>query len=236
MASTFAYLEKKTMRSKSSFFTRPRRSAISAVLCASLAAPLLGGCFFGAAAAITAGSLAAADRRTVGTQVEDRSIQLKAESAVRDTFGDAVHVNATVYNRQLLLTGQAPDDATRARIETRVSTVPNIRLVVNDIQVAGKSSLSSRSNDAFITGKVKASLLDAQDIFANSFKVTTEAGVVYIMGLVTDREANRAAQIAAGVPGVVKVVKVVELISEAELSRLTATPNNGTNSPDVGPR
>ncbi|WP_370262011.1 BON domain-containing protein [Limnobacter sp.] len=224
------------MRSNASFFTRTRQSTLAALLCASLAAPLLGGCFFGAAAAITAGSMAAADRRTVGTQVEDRTIQLKAESAVRDTFGDAVHVNATVYNRQLLLTGEAPDETTRKRIETRVSSIPNIRLVLNDVQVAGKSSLTSRSNDAFITGKVKASLVDAQDIFANSFKITTEAGVVYIMGLVTEREANRAAQIAAGVPGVVKVVKVVELISEAELSRLTKTPNNGTHSQDPGPR
>ncbi len=213
-----------------------RKSLISAMLCASLTLPLLGGCFFGAAAALTAGSLAAADRRTVGTQVEDRSLQLKAESAIRESFGEAVHVNATVYNRQVLLTGEVPDLATRNAVDARVATLPNIRLMVNDIQVAGKSSLTSRSNDAFITGKVKASLVDAQDIFANSFKVTTEAGVVYLMGLVTEREANRAAQVAAGVPGVVKVVKVVELISEAELSRLSATPNNGSQPQETGPR
>ena len=225
------------MSPKPQIFARTRLSAISAILVASLAAPLLGGCFFGAVAGITAGSLAAADRRTVGTQVEDRTLQVKAESAIRENFGDNVHVNATAYNRQLLLTGQAPDDNTVRAVEARVSTLPNIRLVVNDIQVGFKSSLSSRSNDAFITGKVKASLLDAQDIFANSFKVSTEAGVVYIMGLVTEREANRAASIAAGVPGVVKVVKVMELISESELSRLSVTPNNGTPAPtETGPR
>lgn len=224
------------MNLESLFFTRTRSSAISAVLVASLAAPLLGGCFMGAVAGFTAGSLAAADRRTVGTQVEDRSLQLKAESAIRESFGDNVHVNATVYNRQILLTGEAPDDNVRARVESRVSTLPNIRMVVNDIQIGFKSSLSARSNDAFITGKVKASLLDAQDIFANSFKVTTEAGVVYLMGLVTEREANRAASIAAGVPGVVKVVKVMEMISEAELSRLSASPNNGAAPVENGPR
>lgn len=225
------------MSLKPNLFNRTRHSAVVAVLMASLAAPLLGGCFVGAVAGITAGSLAAADRRTVGTQVEDRSLQLKAESAIRESFGDLVHVNATAYNRQLLLTGEAPDEATRARVEARVSTLPNLRLVVNDIQVGFKSSLSARSNDAFLTTKVKASLLDAQDIFANSFKVSTEAGVVYLMGLVTEREGNRAASIAAGVPGVVKVVKVLELISEAELSRLSATPNNGTAPPaDTGPR
>lgn len=225
------------MSRKPLFFIRTRTTAICTLLVATLAAPLLGGCFFGAVAGIAAGSLSVADRRTVGTQLEDRSLQVKAESAVRESFGEDVHVNATVYNRQILLTGQAPDEATRSRVEARVSTLPNIRLIVNDIQIGFKSSLSSRSNDAFITGKVKASLLDAQDIFANSFKVTTEAGTVYLMGLVTEREANRAASIAAGVPRVVKVVKVMELISEAELSRLSATPNNGTPPPaNTGPR
>ena len=144
------------MSLKPLFFARTRSSAISAVLVASLAAPLLGGCFVGAVAGITAGSLAAADRRTVGTQVEDRSLQLKAESAIRESFGENVHVNATVYNRQVLLTGEAPDDNVRAQVEARVLTLPNIRLVVNDIQIGFKSSLSARSNDAFITGKVKA--------------------------------------------------------------------------------
>jgi osmotically-inducible protein OsmY len=209
-------------------FTRGKSRAISLLLLAALTLPFLSGCFFGAVAGIAAGSLAAADRRTVGTQLEDRTLQVKTESAIRESFGEAVHVNATVYNRQILLTGEAPDENTRNQIEARVSTLPNIRLVLNDIQLGFKSPLSSRSKDALITAKVKASLLDAQDIFANSFKVTTESGVVYLMGLVSEREANRAASIAAGVPGVVKVVKVLELISEAELSRLSVTPNNGT--------
>ncbi|HEY1057134.1 MAG TPA: BON domain-containing protein [Limnobacter sp.] len=209
--------------------TTVRTRTLTAVLCASLAAPLLGGCFFGAAAALTAGSMAAVDRRTVGIQVEDRNIQLKVISAINEKFGDNVHVNTTVYNRQVLLTGEVPDAETRNKVEAAAANVQNVRLLVNDLQVGTPSTFSSRSNDAVLTTKVKASLFDAQDVFANSFKITTEAGVVYIMGLVTEREANRAAQIAAGVAGVVKVVKVVDTISEAELTRLTATPNNGTN-------
>lgn len=215
--------------------THPIRFKLSgALLCAALATPLLGGCFFGAVAGITAGSLAAADRRTVGIQVEDRSIQLKATSAIRERVGEAANINVTVYNRQVLLTGQAPDAETRNRAESATAGVANVRLLVNDIQIAGNTSFGTRSNDALLTTKVKASLLDAQDIFANSFKVTTEAGVVYLMGLVTEREANRAASIAAGVSGVMKVVKVVDIISEAELSRLSATPNNGTPAPETG--
>ena len=222
------------MRSKNRNTHALRTKLSSALLCAALATPLLGGCFFGAVAGITAGSLAAADRRTVGIQVEDRSIQLKATSAIRERVGEAANITVTVYNRQVLLTGQAPDAETRNRADAVAAGVANVRLLVNDIQIAGNTSFSTRSNDALLTTKVKASLLDAQDIFANSFKVTTEAGVVYLMGLVTEREANRAASIAAGVSGVLKVVKVVDIISEAELSRLSTMPNNGSSAPETG--
>ncbi|MFN4327698.1 MAG: BON domain-containing protein [Limnobacter sp.] len=225
------------MRSSLRLNHRPAlRSAMALGLCAALTAPLLGGCFFGAAAAITAGSMAAVDRRTVGIQVEDRSIQLKADSAISQRFGENVHVNATVYNRQVLLTGEAPDEATRSAVEAAVANVQNIRLLVNDIQIGPKSTFSSRSNDAVLTTKVKASLFDAQDLFANAFKITTEAGAVYIMGLVTEREANRAAQIASGVSGVNRVVKVVDTITEQDLTRLTATPNNGSNQAPINSR
>ena len=223
------------MNLKYNLFNRSKTSAISAMLCACLAVPLLGGCFFGAVAAITTGSLAAADRRTAGTQVEDNSIELKAGSAIRQTIGESVHVSVTSYNRQVLLSGEAPDEDTRKRVESAVAKVANVKTLVNDIQIAPISTISTRSNDAFITGKVKASLLDAQDLFANAVKVVTESGVVYLMGLLTDREADRAAQIAAGVSGVVKVVKVTERITESELSSMTKMPNNGTTQP-AGPR
>lgn len=175
--------------------------------------------------AVTAAS-SAVDRRTLGIQVEDRNIQIKAKSALNEKLGDGVHVNVTVYNRQVLLTGQAPDEFTKSRAEGSVSNVTNVRSIVNDIQVAGVSSLTSRSNDALITGKVKAALIDAQDISATAFKVTTEAGTVYLMGLVTPNEADRAARIAAGVGGVQRVVKVLDLISESELSRINETGRN----------
>lgn len=205
------------------------------LLCAALAAPALSGCFFGAVAGIAAGSVAASDRRTVGIQVEDRSIQLKVASAINQRVGDHAHINVTVFNRQVLLTGEAPDEDLRSRAEAAASGVTNVRLLVNDVQVGPNSSISSRSNDAFITTKVKASLLDAQDVFANSFKIVTEAGTVYVMGIVTDREANRAAAIASGVSGVRKVVKVVDSITENELSRMTTMPNNGSGAAEPAP-
>jgi len=193
-----------------------RRSALAAALAAgsllSACAPLLLG------GAVVGGSLMAVDRRTSGTQVEDQGIELKAMTRVRETIGDRGHVSATSYNRMLLLTGEVPSDADKAAVEQNVARVDNVRSIVNELGVIGNASLTSRSSDAILTSKVKASYLDAKDLQAQAVKVVTERGVVYLMGRVTEREATRAAEIARGVGGVQKVVRVFEVVSEAELA------------------
>src|SRR5574343_412910 len=171
--------------------------------------------------AAVGGALMFTDRRTSGTQVEDEGIEFKASARVREQLGAAAHVNVTSYNRVVLLTGEVPDEAARARLDTLVAAVENVRSVVNETAVAGASSMTARSGDLIVTGKVKASLLDAKDVQANAVKVNTERGVVYLMGRVTEREAARAAELARGVGGVSKVVRVFELISEDELKALT---------------
>mgnify|MGYP000373099744 CR=1 FL=1 len=206
------------------------KTLLVAALSASVATPLLSGCIVAGAAAVTTGTMAAADRRTLGTQVEDRSIQLKATSGVREKVGSAVNINATVYNRQVLLTGQAPDAETRRAAELVVANITNVRAIVNEVELADGATLSVKSNDALITTKVKASLVDARDVYANSVKVTTENSVVYLMGILTEREANRAADIAAYVNGVSKVVKVIDIISEDELAKMKITPSNGVEN------
>lgn len=216
-----------TSRFSSIFFSK---TLLVAALSASVATPLLSGCIVAGAAAVTTGTMAAADRRTLGTQVEDRSIQLKATSGVREKVGSAVNINATVYNRQVLLTGQAPDAETRRAAELVVANITNVRAIVNEVELADGATLSVKSNDALITTKVKASLLDARDVYANSVKVTTENSVVYLMGILTEREANRAADIAAYVNGVTKVVKVLDIISEDELAKMKMTPSNGVEN------
>ncbi|AVS60745.1 BON domain-containing protein [Paracidovorax avenae] len=165
------------------------------------------------------GTMMAADRRTTGTQVEDETIELRAGNRLRDTFGDRVHVNVTSYNRQVLLTGEVPSQQDKERVEQTVLTVENVRSVVNDLAVMSASTLSQRANDTLITGKVRASLVDAKDIFATAFKVVTERNTVYLMGRVTQREADRATEIARGVNDVRKVVRVFEIVSEQELAR-----------------
>lgn len=166
------------------------------------------------------GGLVAVDRRTSGAQLEDEGIELRGAMAVRNNLGDRVHINVTSYNRQVLLTGEVPRAQDRQLAEQLVSNIENVRFVVNDLAVLGNSSLTDRSADALATGRVKAALVDAQDLFASAFKVLTERGTTYLMGRVTRREADRATEIARSTPGVQKVVRVFEIISEEELQRL----------------
>ena len=179
-------------------------------LASALALPLLQGC---AEMAMVGAGMAVAtveDRRTTGTQLEDRGIQLRASNRIDDQFGDKAHVNVTVYNRYVLLTGEVPDQAARAAIEAVARAVPNVVGVSNDLQIAGQSSTASRSNDVLITSKVKARLTDSNKVNPFQIKVTTEAAVVYLMGIVTEQEAADAVEVARTTGGVRKVVKMFE--------------------------
>lgn len=202
---------------------RTQRTVCTALAAAALAAGL-SACAPLIVGGAVVGGVMAVDRRTAGTQIEDEGIELRAANRIRETLGDRAHVNVTSYNRQALLTGEVPSAQDRQAVEQLVSQVENVRSVVNDLAVAIPSSLSQRSNDTFITGKVRASLVDAQDISANSFKVVTERNIVYLMGRVSQREANRATEIARGVSGVSKVVRVFEIVSEEELRRIAPQP------------
>ncbi len=172
--------------------------------------PLLGGCpvvlLGGGAAAVSA----IEDRRTSGTILDDDSIEVTVRRTLRERFGDNTHVNVTSFNRSVLLTGEVPDAARRAEIEKIVQGIGNVRSVTNDLQLATPSSLGARANDSLITGRVKTRLLDASNVNPLHVKVVTENGVVYLMGIVTEQEANDAVEVARTTGGVIKVVKVFE--------------------------
>lgn len=202
---------------------RPLATVAAALAAASLmsaCAPLLIG------GAVVGSGLVATDRRTAGIQIEDESIELRAASRIRElaTLGQ---VSVTSYNRMVLLTGEVPGAPERAAVEAAVAKVENVRAVVNEIVVAPNSAFSSRAEDGRLASKVKLTLVDAKDVQANAFKVTCERRVVYLMGRVTEREANRGAELASQVSGVEKVVKVFEIISEKDLS----TPTSNTPAP-----
>ena len=166
------------------------------------------------------GSLVATDRRTPGAQLEDEGIELRAASRIRDNLVDRVHISVTSYNRQVLLTGEVPSAQDRVLAEQIVAKVENVRSIVNELAVLGNTGLTQRGSDVLVTTRVRASLVDARDLFANSCKVVTERGTTYLMGRVTQREANRATEVVRTTPGVQKVVRLLEIMSEDELKAL----------------
>ncbi len=186
--------------------------ALGAV-CAGCAPLLVGGAVIGTGLVVT-------DRRTTGIQLEDEGIELRAASRVRGlaTLGQ---VSITSYNRTVLLTGEVPAEAEKQAVGQAVRLVENVREVINELVVAPNSALGSRSSDAILGGKVKATFVDAKDLQANAFKVVAERGVIYLMGRVTEREAARGAELAASVSGVKKVVRVFEILSEQQLADLS---------------
>ena len=200
-----------------SYYSAPRALALAATLAV---AGLMGGCAVLAGGAVVGAALSATDRRSTGTQVEDQSIELKAVNRVRETLGSRGHVNVTSYNRTALITGEVASEADRVALEKSISGIEQVRAVVNELAVLGNSTLTARSNDAYLTSKVKAAFIDAKDLQVNTLKVVTERATVYLMGRVTEREATRAADVARGQSGVGKVVKIFEVISDADLAKL----------------
>lgn len=169
--------------------------------------------------AAAGGALVATDRRTSGAQLEDEGIELRANSRIRSSVGNSTHVNVTSYNRQALITGEAPDEQQKLLVEQIVRDTDNVSSVVNEMTIGFVSSLSRRSQDALVSGRIKASILDSKDLFLNAFKVFTENGTVYLMGRVTQREADRVTTIARSTSGVSKVIRVFEIVTEDELAR-----------------
>ena len=170
------------------------------------------------------GVMVATDRRTSGIQLEDEGIELRAANRLRDTLDDRGHLNVTSFNRQVLLTGEVPTEQDKANLERVVGQVENVRLVLNEVAVMGNTTFSQRSNDTLVTGRVKAAVVDARDLTVSAFKFVTERGTVYIMGRVTQREANRVTDVVRSVQGVQRVVRALEVISEEELARLQPKP------------
>lgn len=192
-------------------------AALAAALSLSACAPLVLGTAVG-------GAFVATDRRTSGMQLEDQGIKIKAANRIREVLKDSGNVNVNAYNRKVLLTGEVPTEADRAAAAAAAGQTENVAGVVNELAVGFNSTLSSRSNDVLVATKVRATLVDARDLMSNAFDVVVERGEVYLMGMVTEREANRAAELVSTISGVRRVVKVFEIISEEELARKLPRP------------
>lgn len=197
-------------------FTRPlMRIVLGIALAASLQ-----GCVEMVVGTAVVGAIAANDRRTLGAQTDDKAITLKAETHIPRLVGDAGHVNIACFNRKVLLTGEVRDASIKAAVEREVAGIQGVEGIVNELEIAGRSNYTARGNDAILTGKVKASFVDAKELSATAIKVVTERETVYLMGRVTQREGQIAGEVARGVSGVQRVVKVFDYINQGELREI----------------
>jgi osmotically-inducible protein OsmY len=205
------------------------RGMVAAGLAASLAVTLQG-CVLALAGAAGGGALMATDRRTVGMQAVDREIQVKAYSQIANGIPNT-HVNVTVFNRVVLLTGEVQSADEKAKAEQIAHGVDNAARITNEISVEPASSFSTRTNDTYLLTRVKAELVAEKGISANDFKVVCERGTVYLMGLVTQDEGSRGADVASRVPGVMGVVKVFQYASPEEAQAVAATAATAASAP-----
>ena len=212
-----------------------KHKLIATLLLGALVVPALQGCFTVVAAGVTQGVMVAVDRRSVGTQTEDESIEWKASARVSEKFGDKVHVNFTSYNRKVLLSGEVPDEATRVEVDKLTSGVANVEGVYNELVVAPLTSFGNRSNDAYITSKVKSRSIDTGKFNPVHVKVVTEAGTVFLLGLVTQAEADSAVQVARTTAGVKKVVNLFEIITPAKAREIDKTQQAEEKKNDSAP-
>ncbi|MCX7216189.1 MAG: BON domain-containing protein [Burkholderiales bacterium] len=187
--------------------------ALGTVLCASLQ-----GCLPLVVGATAVGSMAAVDRRSLGMQTDDKTIELKGEGRASKITGDKGRVAVTSYNRMVVLSGEVADEKMKAEVQAQIATLGDLKKIENDLEVAPVSTVSARSSDLLITSKVKAAIIDTKDLYISAFKIHTDRGVVYLMGRVTQREAKLGAEVARNAASDIrKVVKLFEYITEDEL-------------------
>lgn len=201
------------------------RRSLCIALAAGLALPLQG-CFPLVAGGATAVTMMAADRRTSGIYIEDESIEWRTRDVIRQRFGNTVNVSVTSFNRNVLLTGEVPNESIRSEAARLAEGVANVRGVINELTLGAPSTLGSRSNDTLVTSKVRTRFVEHRTPGSQHVKVVTEGGTVFLLGLVTRTEADAATQIARTTAGVMKVVRVFEYISDEEAVRLDGLPKD----------
>lgn len=180
----------------------------------SACAPLMVG-----GAAMT-GAVVATDRRSSGAQLDDQGIELRAASRLSEQMGSRARISVTSYNRRALLTGEVANERDKALAYEIVAKTDNVASVFNELDITNSPTFKEKAEDTLLTGRVKAGLVDSKNLSTNSFKVVSERGSVFLMGRVTQREADQATEVARTTKGAQRVVRLFEIITEEELARM----------------
>lgn len=195
------------------------------------ALPMLQACVPAVIGGAAVGVMSAYDRRSTGVQTDDETTEWKAAQAIPEKYKALSHVNFTAYNHRVLITGEVPDEEAKSIIGQQTRQVAGVTEVFNELNVAPAAAFGNRSNDSYITSKLKARLVDSNQLSANHIKVVTESRVAYLMGIVNEREAKVAVAIARTTDGVRKVVNVLEILSDAEIHRIDSRAPGGVRTP-----
>jgi osmotically-inducible protein OsmY len=195
----------------------PRIAVVTMLLASTIA---LNGCLPLAATGLAVTTKAALDRRTVGAQAEDTEIELRARNRIAAAVKDWGGVSVTSYNRRVLLTGQVPSEEVKRAVEAAVAPTAGVRTIHNELEIGPRQAFASETRDAALTARIKTSFLEQRVLSVNAVKVVTESEIVYLMGLVSQREGPAYAQVASRVSGVRRVVTLFEYVTEEELKRI----------------
>lgn len=196
----------------------------------------LSGCVPLVIGGVAAGTtIVATDRRSVGEQAEDETIELKISTELTRQFGDTARIQTTTYLNRVLLTGDAFSEKIKNQAGEIAAKTQSVQSVANEVRIGPIASFADVSSDTWITSKVKATLATTNEVPSNTISVTTSHGVVYLMGLVTQREGDLAAVAASRVSGVKKVEKFFQVMTPEQEARMRAKQQESTNLPSSNP-
>lgn len=185
---------------------------------------------------VAAGAAVMADRRSPGVQAIDKGVELEAGSALSKRFGDNAHINVASFNQKVLLTGEAKDADIKADAGAYVKAMKNVRAVYNELVIGPNSSYSARANDSYLESKIKTQMIFTEQLPSNSMDIVAEGSSVYLLGILTQNEANLAKKVASNTSGVKDVYVYFDIISEAEKVRLEKQGKAEQSTPDSPPK
>ena len=201
-----------------------------------LIASQLSACAVVAVGGVAAGATVMADRRTPSVQAIDKGIELEAENALAKRFGDNAHINVTSFNQKVLLTGEVKDADIKGEASAYIKEMKNARSVFNELVIGPNSSFTARANDSYLESKIKSQMIFTDELPSNSMAIVAEGTSVYLMGILTQREANIAKKVASNTNGVKDVYAYFDIISEEEKARLEKQGKADQTQPNSPPK
>ncbi len=201
-----------------------------------VATSFLSACGVLAVGGVAAGASVMADRRSPAVQVTDKGIELEVGNALDKKFGDSAHINVTSFNQKVLLTGEVKNSDIKEQVEAYAKANKNARSIFNELVIGPNSTYSARANDSYLESKVKTQMIFTEQLPSNSMDIVAEGGSIYLMGILTQHEAEIAKKVASNINGVKDVYAYFDIISDAEKVRLEKQGKADESQPTSPPK